>query len=181
MVALIRKKPTDIKSHGRTYYLCTKCGLTIDSSNFYKHFKLCDGVPYPNKVIRAANRRLNDPIHAKYLYEQARKAKVPRRQRNQEFVNAYKEEHGCYVCEERCYSIIDTHHLDPTEKCHDVSDLVGKGRSLEVIKKELKKCVCLCKNCHGKEQRGLISLLNPIGVIITLNNPFGIVRYKSVG
>ena len=54
---------------------------------------------------------------------------------------------------ERCkvvdlQEIYDFHHADPSKK----DFAFGKvGRSFELIKNELDKCILLCANCHRKE------------------------------
>ncbi len=45
----------------------------------------------------------------------------------------------------KCVGALDFHHLDPREKDFTISGNSGKWENL---KKELDKCVLLCKNCH---------------------------------
>ena len=47
----------------------------------------------------------------------------------------------------RCVSSMDFHHLDPNEKDFGLS---GSIKSWEITKKELDKCILVCKNCHGE-------------------------------
>jgi hypothetical protein len=44
-------------------------------------------------------------------------------------------------------AVYDFHHLDPTEKEHNLGNLLRKKNFYEV-EKELSKCVLLCANCH---------------------------------
>lgn len=44
-------------------------------------------------------------------------------------------------------AVYDFHHLDPTEKEHNLGNLLRKKNFAEV-EKELSKCVLLCANCH---------------------------------
>jgi hypothetical protein len=54
----------------------------------------------------------------------------------------------CVKCgEDRAYSI-DFHHINPSEKECEVSQL--RSMKSEKVKNELKKCVCLCRNCHAE-------------------------------
>ena len=48
----------------------------------------------------------------------------------------------------KCVSALDFHHLDPREKDFTISGNTGKWENL---KKELDKCVLLCKNCHAEQ------------------------------
>jgi len=47
----------------------------------------------------------------------------------------------------QCISAMDFHHLDPKEKDFAISGNAGKW---ENIKRELDKCILLCKNCHAE-------------------------------
>jgi hypothetical protein len=49
---------------------------------------------------------------------------------------------------------LDLHHIDPAEK--DSSFRSIRSWCRERIKKELKKCVLVCKNCHAAIHAGLI-------------------------
>jgi hypothetical protein len=46
------------------------------------------------------------------------------------------------------YASLDFHHLDPKEKEYGWNRL--KELSWDKVIKELKKCICLCSNCHGE-------------------------------
>jgi len=63
----------------------------------------------------------------------------------------------CIVCGYNKYiGSLDFHHLNPEEKEFNIARL--KGYNLESLKKELDKCVILCKNCHSEFHHGLIDL-----------------------
>lgn len=47
----------------------------------------------------------------------------------------------------KCIAALDFHHTDSTTKDSTVKDMMGSA-SWDRIKKELKKCVILCSNCH---------------------------------
>ena len=44
--------------------------------------------------------------------------------------------------------LLDFHHLDPLEKENTISRLMAGSYSITTVLQELKKCVCLCSNCH---------------------------------
>ena len=66
--------------------------------------------------------------------------------RGQTFINKHRALVGCQKCGEKRYWVIDYHHVDPNQKDHPVT--YYKTAALEVLKKELKKCIPLCRNCH---------------------------------
>lgn len=41
-------------------------------------------------------------------------------------------------------------HIDINTKEHNISHLVGVGRSINLIQTEIDKCRILCANCHRK-------------------------------
>lgn len=67
-------------------------------------------------------------------------------------LNKRKEEyerlkHPCEKCGENRMYLIQFHHIDPSTKLFDVTHGGGKNRN---ISEEVKKCVCLCSNCHDE-------------------------------
>ena len=56
----------------------------------------------------------------------------------------------CERCEyDECIAALEFHHINPDEKDFGIS-ASGVTRSLEILKKEVDKCVLLCCNCHRK-------------------------------
>ncbi len=53
------------------------------------------------------------------------------------------------------------HHIDPTTKQYNISHMVRSGLSVDRIKKELEKCVLLCKPCHIKRHTDFNRGLRP--------------------
>jgi hypothetical protein len=71
-----------------------------------------------------------------------RKHKARRRARR--YYNKWKEQ-GCVRCGyNACIDAIDAHHPDPNSKSHSPSEI----RTIGEMKRELAKCIPLCKNCH---------------------------------
>jgi len=52
----------------------------------------------------------------------------------------------CGICGyDRCSSALEFHHIDPTQKEFNIkADIVR----FDELKSELRKCVCVCSNCH---------------------------------
>jgi hypothetical protein len=62
---------------------------------------------------------------------------------------------ACCVCGyDRCIINLGFHHVDPKEKSFAMSMAVG--RSIAAFRKEAKKCVLVCANCHGEIEAGMI-------------------------
>ncbi len=60
----------------------------------------------------------------------------------------YKDQQSCLVCCENRNPCLDFHHKDPKEKEFSIGTAAGTV-SLLRLKKELEKCICVCKNCHA--------------------------------
>jgi hypothetical protein len=71
------------------------------------------------------------------------------------WVDAFKQQRGCRLCEESDPSCLDCQPVDPATKTSEISKLIQKLVTVEVLKKELEKCVVICSNCHRKHQSRL--------------------------
>ena len=98
-------------------------------------------------------------------YTRSRKAKLEhykavqksRGDRNHQKYKDWKETLSCIVCGESNACCIDLHHLDPTDKEVDISD-VTRYWSWERLMVEIDKCIVVCSNCHRKIHAGVISV-----------------------
>ena len=64
----------------------------------------------------------------------------------------------CNICGYKRYiGSLDFHHKDPSTKSFALS-VKGLCYSWDTIIKEAKKCVLLCKNCHGEVENGVTNL-----------------------
>ena len=54
---------------------------------------------------------------------------------------------NCVKCGESRKYVIDFHHVDNSTKSFDIC-YGSKSKGRKTIKREIEKCVCLCKNCH---------------------------------
>ncbi len=65
---------------------------------------------------------------------------------------------GCQICHEDDPICLDFHHLDVKKKEFTVSSGMGAGKGWSKIEAELKKCACVCANCHRKIHAGKVTL-----------------------
>lgn len=63
-----------------------------------------------------------------------------------EYVWAVLLESSCKDCGASDPRILDFDHL--SDKSHNVSDMQGRGYSVERIQEEIDKCEVVCSNCH---------------------------------
>lgn len=62
----------------------------------------------------------------------------------QEFIDSKKS--PCVKCGESRIRCLSFHHKNPNEKDFTIGQL--RKSSLDIIEKEINKCICLCLNCH---------------------------------
>lgn len=78
------------------------------------------------------------------------------RVRNKEAILAIVNSRKCQICgHSGCIGAFDFHHINEGEKVFGLSQGV-MGRSWNIIKKELFKCVAICRNCHAEVHAGTI-------------------------
>lgn len=67
----------------------------------------------------------------------------------------YKGGKCCKCGYSTCNSALDFHHLNPKEKDFGIAES-SRVAFTEELKKELDKCILVCKNCHAEIHAGLI-------------------------
>jgi hypothetical protein len=86
-------------------------------------------------------------------YQNNKELQYQRTQENykakRQFITDYKTNVGC-SCGEKHPACLDLHHIDPTQKEINPSEMAKMGWSLKRIQAELDKCEVLCSNCHKK-------------------------------
>ncbi len=71
----------------------------------------------------------------------------------------FKENYKCINCNESYYACLDFHHINPDDKLFSINSMTRASKvNWSIIYKEVKKCVCLCSNCHRKLHAGKIKL-----------------------
>lgn len=154
------------------FRVCTKCGVQKPISEFYRDKRVCNECEkkrkhkfYEDNKARMQEQSRKyyeahkpeiiaykkkwyaenpDKVkkHREYLKEYSR---VKERERREKLFALYDEiKTPCAKCGESRLYVIEFHHIDPGEKEHTVSQM----RNLDKVREEVKKCVCLCANCH---------------------------------
>lgn len=82
-----------------------------------------------------------------------------RKRTKQRMVDAFDGK--CGICGyNKCKEALEFHHIDPTKKDFTISK--NKFNNWEKLVKELKKCICICSNCHKEIHNEIIKI--PIDV-----------------
>lgn len=133
---------------------CGRCGEIKPISEFTKNKSRKDGL---NVYCKTCVSKIY-PAYKKNYYSRKTDAYVNAyaNHRKQQLTAAHKYHDSrlellwslktpCVKCGEDRKCSIHFHHIDPKEKSVNLSHgSIGKARMLE----EVKKCVCLCANCH---------------------------------
>lgn len=155
--------------------VCSKCGFEKTESEFAKDCSNKDGLRGMCKECRrkyeaeyrsknrdklleyAREYRENNPDKLKIYRESAynknkdmnleknREYQKQRREKNKQKLYLYKT--PCVKCGESRSYVIDFHHINPDEKLFNISTAGSRHTDVD-ISNEVKKCICLCRNCH---------------------------------
>ena len=131
---------------------CTRCTEIKLFTDFCKYSRSKDGYqPACKKCMAVSYNRSRDKNKEHYLQV----AKL-RRDQIQEQVTEWKTTKGCSLCKETYGACLELHHLDPSTKEDNPSNL--KTKSFEAFLKEAAKCIVLCANCHRKVHGGVLKI-----------------------
>ena len=100
----------------------------------------------------------NKKKHKKYV----RAATLKQRERIRGLLAVFKAQ-GCCLCPEIEPCCLDAHHTNPNKKDFAIGDSLRMVYSLKKIEAELRKCVCVCRNCHAKIHAGLLRVVAKFG------------------
>lgn len=108
--------------------ICSKCNRNLPITHYHK-----------NGFDKNGNQKYRG-----YCKDCANTLEKARYRKKKQFVEQNKS--VCQKCGENRVYVLDFHHIDKTEKDFTIGKM-GKG-NLDLIKKEIDKCVVLCANCH---------------------------------
>lgn len=78
-----------------------------------------------------------------------------------ELLDTFRKD-GCALCGEKEHCCLSAHHIDPKTKKFSIGSS-KEWITVEMMIEELKKCVCLCENCHRKVHAGIVTLRSSTG------------------
>ena len=107
---------------------CSKCGIEKPVTEYHK-----------NGFDRQGQQKYRG-----YCKTCANKLEVERYWKKRNFIDSQRTK--CEKCGEERIHVLDFHHINPKDKKFTIGSL--KKGSEELILEEIKKCVCLCANCH---------------------------------
>lgn len=114
--------------------LCPSCNVVLPISSFGIHQK---------------KDRKGKPFCIFTLCKKCDSIRIKERKRRIKQLSVeYKGGKCCRCGYDKCLRSLDFHHQDESEKDFGVS--AYSGSNFDDIKKELDKCILVCKNCHGE-------------------------------
>lgn len=128
---------------------CNKCGKTLPIEMFYKDSSSKDGYKHTCRECQCNftkdYRKRNLEKVKEYQAAYREKNRKRQEQERKEKYNALKT--PCVKCGEDRPWVIQFHHIDPSTKVFNITEGGSKNKN---IVDEVKKCVCLCSNCHDE-------------------------------
>ena len=118
---------------------CTKCGKNEENPYVVKNGK------YKGKI-------------QSHCRECNKKNATLRKQTLKKECVDYKGGKCCICGYDKYIGSLDFHHLDPSQKGFEFSHLkiTSFKKNEEKLKKELDKCILVCRNCHAEIHAGIL-------------------------
>ena len=124
------------ESGGRYRSPCKECKRKKQKEYYETHKdQICERTKKYDKVHKEKTRQYNRVLYTR------------RQLKRSEFLAKWKK--PCQKCGEQRLYLIQFHHIDPATKEFDIGTGV-KYKKTEICEEEVKKCVCLCSNCHDE-------------------------------
>lgn len=155
--------------------ICTRCGIEKDESEFYRDYRYGEGhyksickCCWSERKKQYRLTHLTQISDSSKRYYQEHKIEINKRtaqwqKDNRDRINEHRRvkwqpfkdkllslKHPCIKCGEDRLCVIQFHHVNPKAKLFSINQTAIKNRSEVEIENELKKCVCLCANCHNE-------------------------------
>lgn len=130
--------------------VCKVCGIDKPLDEYYVdkrgyHKKTCKSCVIKNEAERRKQNPEKFKAYGRTYHEKHKE------ERNKQDAEYRKRVQGlktpCVKCGDTRLYVIDFHHIDPSEKSFNINRKSSK-KDFSVIEEEVKKCVCLCRNCH---------------------------------
>jgi hypothetical protein len=127
----------EIKTRDRTYYAAHREEIKAR----------CTAYGVAHREEQSARMKVYYAAHREEL--QAYRTRI--RKPADALIAAFRSD-GCCLCAEKDPACLEAHHIDPTTKENKVGYLTAAGQ-IQLLADELKKCACVCSNCHAKIHR----------------------------
>ena len=129
-------------------YICPRCKKETDNVGDRKRGDRKSANVMGHSYCRPCQKEYS---HEHYM-KNRKKVRAQQKKRTKDliaFLSEWKTKRGCSRCGYNEHPVaLDFHHKDPDKKEFGLSAVSRKRIGLDRIKKEAKKCIILCANCH---------------------------------
>lgn len=126
---------------------CSGCKKTLSVENFGIHNGRKDGLQVRCKKCR---KEYDKQRYQKDKGKRQQELNKNYRKKIKKLLEDYKRTIECSNCGENRWYVLDFHHLDSDNKKQAIGQMVSDGFGFDKIKKEIEKCIPLCRNCHAE-------------------------------
>lgn len=130
---------------------CNGCKKDKYLSDFGNHSKRKDGKQVRCKECRNTYQKSWYKSDSTIQKTRVKEGRNSLKKLGRALVYTYLQNHPCVDCGESDLRVLEFDHRNPKDKYKNISYLLGQGRSLEILKKEIVKCDVRCANCHRKK------------------------------
>lgn len=134
--------------------VCTLCRAQKHKTSFNRDSHRKDGLQNVCRECSSSRSRLYYQSHTQKHREATRKRRQERRKLLKQRIEDIKRQLECRICGESDIVCLDFHHLDPATKEFEIAMAMNDEWPWEKVLAEIRKCVCLCANCHRKVHAG---------------------------
>ena len=127
--------------------VCRKCGKELPMTDEYFYKRREDRYQSQCKECSRKYNKEYYEAHKEKISQNNRVGYARRERVKGELLAKWRK--PCQKCGEQRLYLIQFHHIDPTTKEFNVSTSAGNKKT-EIVEEEVKKCVCLCSNCHDE-------------------------------
>jgi transcription elongation factor Elf1 len=138
--------------------VCTACKRAKPFSEFNRNARRTDGLQTACRACSAIRSRRYYLEHTTEHRATTRARRADRRRWYKIRLDELKAQFGCATCTERDVVCLEFHHLDPNEKDIDLARAVSDEWTWDRVLSEIRKCACLCANCHRKVHAGRVTV-----------------------
>lgn len=123
---------------------CPKCGKNKSIDEFHKHKTRYDGHQCYCKTCKgtlsSSRYRNQKPKLKKQMYD--------RKVYTREYISRIKSRSSCVCCGIKGSWLLQFHHI-LGKKLFSIANAARQGVSFIRLKKEIRKCIIVCANCHA--------------------------------
>ena len=132
--------------------ICNRCGIDKPMSEFYPEKNSKSGI---RKICKeCTKKRVSERYeqNKEQILEYHKRYHTKHRDSQRALYKEYYDKiqslkTPCAKCGETRKYVLDFHHIDPKEKSFNINKKTSKS-DFSIIENEVKKCICLCRNCH---------------------------------